>query len=137
MAIVEFKERYPDYKLGFLAENSKTKTEELVGYRMSLLFAFDKQWQAFTIPDSYYVQLQERLDALTSPNQFVVMSLNDADLYLQRKNDTVIGFCYQTKERVAITEEIHVELPDFCYDDEGNLLDRETILDAMHGDWKG
>ena len=136
MAIVEFKDRYPDYKLGFLAENSKTKTEELVGYRMSLLFAFNKQWQAFSIPDAYYAQLQERLQTLI-PNQYVVMSLNDAEFYLQKKDESIIGFCYQTKERVAIVEEIHVKLPDFCYDDEGHLLDRETILDAMHGDWKG
>lgn len=136
MPIVEFKDRYPDYKLGFLAENSKTKTEELVGYRMSLLFAFNKQWQVFSIPDAYYTQLQERLQTLI-PNQYVVMSLNDAEFYLQKKDESIIGFCYQTKERVAIVEEIHVELPDFCYDDEGHLLDRETILDAMHGDWKG
>lgn len=129
LKIAEFEQKYPTYSLAFMANNGRTETEKLVGYKMHILYASydNKTYQNFTIPTGYYNQLIERLDDLKSDKQWVVMSLNDADFYLQKKGSSVLGFCYQTKERVAVSYPITVVLTE----------DEETAFQEQGGDWQG
>ena len=129
LKIAEFEQKYPTYSLAFMANNGRTETEKLVGHRMHILYASydNKTYQNFTIPTGYYNQLIERLDDLKSDKQWVVMSLNDADFYLQKKGSSVLGFCYQTKERVAVSYHLTVVLT------EGE----QTAFEEQGGDWQG
>jgi hypothetical protein len=129
LKIAEFEQKYPTYSLTFMANNGRTETEKLVGYRMHILYAsYDKKtYQNFTIPTIYYNKLIERLDNLKSDKQWVVMSLNNADFYLQKKGTAVLGFCYQTKERVAVSYPLAVVLTE----------DEETAFEEQGGDWQG
>ena len=134
MPIIEFFDKYPKYNMGFTASNEKTETEKLSGLRMHLLFpVYDsKTYQCFTIPQEYYDELSKRLDTLTD-NQWLVMGVNDADFYLQRKKGSILGICKQTKERVAISEPIKV----FLTEEELAELEYENYMDALGGDWEG
>lgn len=107
--LVEFNERYPDYKLGFLQTNPKTETEKLVGYRMHITWTHNKVYQTFSIPNSYYAQLLERVKNC-KPGNLVEMTLNDATLHLVKRDESIVGYCLQTKERVMIDEPLNVVL---------------------------
>ena len=133
--IVEFEDRYPDYKLGFLAENKKTETERLSGLRMHLLYSSldSKTYQCFSIPEGYYDELVQRLDKLTSSSQWVVMTCNDAEFYLQKIKDSILGVCKQTLERVAIDLPIRVVITP----EEEREEEYENYMDGLGGDWQG
>lgn len=103
MRLVDFQDRYPNYNLGFLANNEETETEKLVGRRMSLLFRDNKTYQSFSIPRTDYQELLKRIHQCR-PGYVVEMSLNDATFHVFLKNDVVIGYCVETKERIAVND---------------------------------
>lgn len=103
MKLVNFQEKYPNYNLGFLANNEETETEKLTGFRMRLLFRDNKTYQSFSIPKEDYQELIERIHNC-KPGYVVEMTLNDATMRLFLKDNTVIGYCVETRERVAIDD---------------------------------
>ena len=66
-------------------------------------------------------------------NGTIVMGVNDADFYLQRKKGSILGICKQTKERVAISLPIKA----FLTEEELDELEYENYMDALGGDWQG
>lgn len=113
MSLIKFETRYPNWNMGFLADNPMTETEKLVGYRMHLLFRENKTYQCFGIHDEYYEELLERIKDVT-PGYVVEMQLNKAVLHLINKDNVVLGYCVQTRELVAIEKNWHyvISIPD-------------------------
>lgn len=129
--LVEFKERYPNYNLGFFATNPLTKTEELCGLRMHLLFKGNHEYQCFNFPEEYYEELLKRCNDLKE-NQFCVVGVNDAEFILKKVETSILGWCKQTKERVAIDNPLKFIIGQDEYDE---LY--ENYMDGLGGDWEG
>lgn len=134
MKIREFKDLYPKWDMSFLATNMPTATEKACGLKMHLLYNHvdKKEYQCFSIPENYYNELSKRLDRL-APKQYVVMSVNGADFYLQRQDSAILGVCKQTLERVAISMPISLVIEE----DEEAYETYENYMDGLGGDWQG
>lgn len=111
LLIKEFWEQYPHYNMGFTASNPKTRTEEIVGFRMNLLYnsSTNKTYQEFSLYDKYNQLLAILLDGKT--HQFE-MSINNNtfNVVLKLVDEVIIGICLETKERIAFTEGVKIKI---------------------------
>ena len=102
--IKEFNEQYPHYNLGFRASNPKTKTEEVIGLKMNIMYSpsSKKVYQEFFLYDKYYTLYKALLDR--KAHQFS-MTVNDNtfNVILKLVDGNIIGVCLETKERIAFS----------------------------------
>ena len=102
--IKEFNEQYPHYNLGFMASNPKTKTEEVIGLTMHIMYSPSsrKVYQEFFLYDKYYALYEALLDR--KAHQFS-MTVNDNtfNVILKLVDRNIIGVCLETQERIAFS----------------------------------
>ena len=111
MKIIEFKEKYPNYSLGFLANNPLTDTEKAFGKSMHLLFheKRNKTYQVFTLSD---YEIEELLKITPKDNSgycrtFIV---NDVHVRLINDDGLLLGYCVETEERIAFDRPFFVSI---------------------------
>ena len=99
MNLVDFQEKYPNYNKA----TDKTATEKLVGYKMSFLLDAGKLYQSFSIPKGDYIELITHLKNC-KPGYKIEMDINDATFCVFLRGFAVLGYCTQTKERIAVND---------------------------------
>lgn len=107
MKIIEFEEKYPNYSFGFLAENPLTDTEKALGRSMHLLFheKRNKTYQVFTLPEDEINEMLEWVPK-TGSNKCGVLKVCNVTIRVINDDDLIIGYCVETKERVAFHKPI-------------------------------
>lgn len=111
LLIKEFWEQYPHYSMGFTASNPKTKTEEIVGLRMHLLYNTNtkRTYQEFFIWDNYTSLLNALIDE--KPHSFEMqVNNNKFNVLLKLVNSTILGVCLETKERIAFSRGVRIKI---------------------------
>lgn len=103
--IKEFNEQYPHYNLGFKASNPKTKTEEVIGLTMHIMYSpsSKKVYQEFFLYDKYHALYEALLDR--KAHQFSMsINGNTFNVILKLVDRNIIGVCLETQERIAFSE---------------------------------
>jgi hypothetical protein len=70
---------------------------------MHLLFRDNKTYQSFSIPKEDYQEMVKRIHQC-KPGYAVEMRLNDATFHVFLRDNAVIGYCVETKERIAVDD---------------------------------
>lgn len=107
LLIKEFWEQYPHYNMGFTASNPKTKTEEIVGLRMHLMYDSEtkRTYQEFFLYDKYH-QLFKALSDKKPHHIELSINNNTINMLLKIKDKNIIGVCLETGERIAFAKSI-------------------------------
>lgn len=107
MEIIEFKEKYPNYSFGFLADNPLTDTEKVFGMNMHLLFneKRNKTYQVFSLLDEDINYLLDNVVKAGS-GKYSVLEVKGVTLHLINDDGLILGYCVETQERVAFHKRI-------------------------------
>jgi hypothetical protein len=111
MKIVEFKEKYPNYSLGFLADNPLTDTEKAFGKSMHLLFheKRNKTYQVFTLPD-YEINEMLKVTPKAGSGYCGAFIVKDVHIKLINDDGLLLGYCVETEERIAFNRPFTVSI---------------------------
>ena len=106
--IKEFKEQYPHYNMGFTASNPLTETEKVIGLKMASL-VYDpitkKEYQEFPLYDKYNALKDAIKDRRVHSFEMSVNN-NTFNIFVKLdSNDSILGVCAETHERIAFCEE--------------------------------
>lgn len=111
MTIIEFKEKYPNYSFGFLAENPLTDTEKAFGKSMHLLFheKRNKTYQVFTLPENEIDELLEWVPK-TGSGKCAVLKVRNVTIHVLNDDGLILGYCIETQERIAFDKPIRFSI---------------------------
>lgn len=111
MKIIEFKEKYPNYSLGFLANNSLTDTEKAFGKSMHLLFheKRNKTYQVFTLPD-YEIEEMLKVTPKAGSGYCGAFVVKDVHIRLINDDGLLLGYCIETEERIAFDKPFSISI---------------------------
>lgn len=129
MKVIEFRKKYPNYDLGFMASNPLTETEKVIGLRMQLVCDTNtnKEYQEFCLYDKYDALKNEIKDMKTHSFEMSVNNNNVFNVLIKLDKDTIKGICLETKERIIFSKEkIHLIIPKI---DESHSSDWFDYLD--------
>ena len=111
MEIIEFKEKYPNYSLGFRVNNPLTDTEKAFGKSMHLLFHTkrNKTYQVFTL-SNYEIEELLKITPKADSGYCGAFIVKDTHIRLINDDGLLLGYCVETKERIAFDKPFSISI---------------------------
>lgn len=127
--INEFHDTYPNWDLGFMATNPMTATEKLFGMRMMSLCYNPKRnrtYQEFPISKEQKDIIMTKYD----DGKAHCFEGNNIRVVIKVMDNTIVGCCLQTKERVIFDTPMDIVIPgEHGFSDENNEYRRRQQED--------
>lgn len=110
MKVIEFKEKYPHYNMGFMANNKPTETEKLLGRMSCLTHDLERKrtYQEFFVKESLFIPLVKFLKE-GGPKSF---TCNGVEFIGTLRKGDVVAVCLATMERVIFSHGFSIKIID-------------------------